>query len=110
MTLECKWCSETIKKTGNNWLHVTGMQATKGTCALEPYGNYHAEPIPDMEDDELGEAYEQCWCEQDAQYPESYKEDHMIYLPYNEGFSPFAAFVSVIMLSLLICLIVSLVS
>lgn len=49
MTLECKWCSETIKKSGNNWLHVTGVQATKNTCALSPYGKYHAEPEAQME-------------------------------------------------------------
>lgn len=56
-----------------------------------------------------------CWCEQDKdrpepEFPESYKEDHMIYEPNREGFSPFAAFVSVIMLSLVICLLISLVS
>lgn len=68
------------------------------------------EPVPDWDKEYLETPEPECWCETDAEYPEDYKEDHMIYIPNREGFSPFAAFVSVIMLSLVICMFVSLVS
>lgn len=76
------------------------------------------EPVPDWDKEYLDEAEPECWCETHdvepdgtaAQYPEDYKEDHMVYIPNREGFSPFAAFVSVIMVSLVICMFISLVS
>lgn len=66
-----------------------------------------------MTDDELDEAYRKCWCEQDldgpiAEYPNDYKEDHMIYEPNREQFSPFSAFMSVMLCAVIITLLIGL--
>lgn len=76
MKLECKWCSETIKKSGNNWLHTTGMQATKNTCALYPYGKYHAEPEAMVERD--------TWVSYTEQERKQYVQDYAKQLEFPE--------------------------
>ena len=51
----CANCDEVIESYGpdsTQWVHATGEQTRKGTCALNPYGKYHAEP-KDRYDSEL---------------------------------------------------------
>lgn len=43
----CKHCGEQIvidKAKSSDWLHATGVQAGRHTCAVNPYG-FHAEPV-----------------------------------------------------------------
>lgn len=49
--MTCKHCAESIApyNNGTHHIHTTGMQAGKNTCALNPYGAYHAEPLAPTE-------------------------------------------------------------
>ncbi|MGQ5692112.1 hypothetical protein ACSVIA_20385 [Rhodococcus erythropolis] len=55
LTEMCQYCGETIEPFGSGptqWVHTSGPQERKNTCALNPYGKYHAEP-EDRYDSEL---------------------------------------------------------
>lgn len=46
----CKHCHEQVEPYGDgtHHRHVTGAQARKNTCALEPYGDFLAEPAEEL--------------------------------------------------------------
>lgn len=50
MTRNCKHCHEQIEPYGDgtHHRHLTGDQARKNTCALDPYGHFLAEPAEEL--------------------------------------------------------------
>ncbi|WP_182377874.1 hypothetical protein [Nocardioides sp. WS12] len=45
---KCTNCGEGIGRANLQlWVHATGVQAAKATCAIDPYGSAHAYPVTD---------------------------------------------------------------
>jgi hypothetical protein len=69
----CIHCGETLHLNGQTWVHTTGLQASKGTCALDPYGKYMATPVHTLAaehfhgcPDPTGRPFDCDWCQDRA--------------------------------------------